>query len=72
VCDVLARVRRTKTEAKVSQRAAVTSVAVTGPGALIDAVNACRDDLMKTGSIVDLVVGVGDAVTVDVVLAPAG
>jgi len=72
VCDVLARVRRTKTEAKVSQRAAVTSVAVTGPSALIDAVNACRDDLMKTGSIVDLVVGVGDAVTVDVVLAPAG
>jgi valyl-tRNA synthetase len=65
-------VRRTKTEAKVSQRAAVTSVAVTGPSALIDAVNACRDDLMKTGSIVDLVVGVGDAVTVDVVLAPAG
>jgi valyl-tRNA synthetase len=71
VCEVLARVRRTKTEAKVSQRAAVTSVTVTGPESLVSAVNICRDDLMKTGSVGELVVSVGDAVTVDVVLAPA-
>ena len=72
VCEVLARIRRTKTEAKVSQRAAVASVSVTGSESLIAAVETCRDDLMKTGSVGELVASPGADLVVDVLLAPGG
>jgi len=72
VCEVLARIRRTKTEAKVSQRAAVTSVSVQGSPAVVAAVETCRDDLMKTGSVGELVTSPGEELVVDVLLAPGG
>ena len=54
ICDVLEAVRRAKSTAKVSQRAGVTRCVVTGPRALLDAVEAGRDDLAAAGAISDL------------------
>ena len=54
LCDVLEAVRRAKSTAKVSQRAEVTRCVVAGPRALLDAVEAGRDDLASAGGISDL------------------
>jgi len=54
ICDVLEAVRRAKSTAKVSQRAGVTRCVVAGPRALLDAVEAGRDDLASAGGIGDL------------------
>jgi valyl-tRNA synthetase len=51
VLEVLARVRRTKTEAKVSQRAEVARVVVTLPAALHESFRAGTADLLEAGSI---------------------
>ena len=51
VCSVLASVRRAKTEAKVSQRAEVSSLVVQGPDAAITAVTNAMTDLVFAGSI---------------------
>ena len=67
--EILTQVRRAKTEAKRSQRAAVASLVVTAPVALHAAIDAGRDDLVDAGSIRDLVVVEGDAVTTTVTLA---
>jgi valyl-tRNA synthetase len=69
VSDVLARVRRAKTEAKVSQRAAVTTLDVRGPAAWIAAVEACRDDLAEALTVTALTLGEADEVAIDVALA---
>jgi valyl-tRNA synthetase len=62
ICEVLAQVRRAKTEAKVSQRAAVERVEVRGPAAALAAVEVGRADLVDAGSIavVELVEGSGE------------
>ena len=67
--EVLTRVRRSKTEAKRSQRAVVESLVVTAPMALHAAVDAGRSDLMDAGSIRDLRVVEGTEVSTTVTLA---
>jgi valyl-tRNA synthetase len=62
VYEVLGRVRRAKTEAKVSQRAAVQRVSVTAPASAAAALEIGRDDLREAGSISELVVATGDQV----------
>ena len=51
VCEVLAQVRRAKTEAKVSQRAGVERLLVLAPQAQIGAIEAGRADIMDAGSV---------------------
>jgi valyl-tRNA synthetase len=71
VCEVMARVRRTKTEAKVSQRAGVTSITVEIDESGVPAVHAGTDDLKEAGSIADVsVVARSGGLAVTVVLAP--
>ena len=68
---VLGLVRKAKTEAKVSQRAAVASVTVTAPLAFLAALELGAPDLRNAGSIADLVVVAADGDPhVEVVLAP--
>jgi valyl-tRNA synthetase len=69
VSEVLARVRRAKTEAKVSQRAAVETLDVRGPEAWIAAIEACRDDLVEALTVMTLAVDEADQVAIDVALA---
>jgi valyl-tRNA synthetase len=69
VIEVLGAVRRTKTEAKVSQRADVARLALTVPAGLLPAVDAGRADLVEAGSIAALDVVTGDALTAAVELA---
>jgi valyl-tRNA synthetase len=71
VLDVLARVRRTKTEAKVSQRAEVASVVVTLPAALSESFRAGTADLLEAGSIRALEDVDGDQLVCTVELAVA-
>jgi valyl-tRNA synthetase len=66
---VLTQVRRAKTEAKRSQRAAVESLVVSAPSALHAAIEAGRDDLVDAGSIRNLQVVDGDTVTTVVTLS---
>ncbi|MFM7262175.1 MAG: class I tRNA ligase family protein, partial [Acidimicrobiales bacterium] len=70
-CGTIAAIRRTKTEAKVSQKAAVSSVTVTAPTAVISAVRDAWLDIAAAGS-VDAVEFVenGTELTVSVALAP--
>jgi valyl-tRNA synthetase len=54
VSDVLATVRRAKTEAKVSQRAAVATLALRGPADWLASIEAARDDLTEALSVTTL------------------
>ena len=67
---VLSEIRRTKTEAKVSQRAKVSSVVVTCDAVQADAVAKAHSDLVKAGSVAELSTVVGAALAVAVTLAP--
>ena len=72
VGEVLAQVRRAKTEAKVSQKNAVESAVVTAPSASLAAFEAARADLSEAGSVrawttIDATDG---PITVTVTLAP--
>ncbi len=67
--EVLTQVRRSKTEAKRSQRAAVDSLVITAPAALHAAIDAGRSDLVDAGSIRDLQLVEGDSVSTVVTLA---
>ena len=67
---VLSEIRRTKTEAKVSQRAKVSSVVVTCDASQAVAVAKAHSDLVKAGSVAELSTVTGSALTVAVTLAP--
>jgi valyl-tRNA synthetase len=67
--EVLGRVRRTKTEAKVSQRAEVAAVHLTVPDSETASIAAARADLLEAGSILSLDVVAGGALACDVELA---
>ena len=67
--DVLTRVRRSKTEAKRSQRAVVASLVITAPAALHAAIEAGRSDLVDAGSIRDIQVVEGPELSTTVTLA---
>ena len=53
ISEVLASVRRVKTEAKVSQRAAVATLDVRGPAEWVASIEAARDDLAEALSVDD-------------------
>ncbi len=69
VIDVMTHVRRAKTEAKVSQRATVATLTVTAPAALHPALELGRSDLLDAGSITQMTLADGDALSSDTVLA---
>ena len=74
VCEVLGQVRRTKTEAKVSQRAAIAVARVTAPQDVLDLLALGENDLIDAGSIISLTTQASEGPGIDVVieLAPAG
>ena len=72
VSEVLGRVRRTKTEAKVSQRAAVERCVVRGPRSFLDALALGEPDLRDAGSIAVLDKFEADEISVVVELAAEG
>lgn len=51
VCEVMARVRRAKTEAQTSQKTPVTRLVVSGPAAILEAVRIGQVDLTEAGTI---------------------
>jgi valyl-tRNA synthetase len=67
---VLAEIRRAKTEAKVSQRAKVSTVVVTCDATLASSIEEARSDLVRAGSVADFSVVDGNALAVSVTLAP--
>ncbi|HEY3485203.1 MAG TPA: class I tRNA ligase family protein, partial [Ilumatobacteraceae bacterium] len=69
VSEVLARVRRAKTEAKQSQRAAVASLRVLAPADTHEALERGRADLLEAGSIESLTVEAGETLECAVELA---
>ena len=69
VSEVLARVRRSKTEAKRSQRSPVARLAVRAPEAARAAIEAARADLVDALTVTELVVEHGDELAVEVTLA---
>jgi valyl-tRNA synthetase len=69
--EVLARVRRTKTEAKVSQRAEVARLTVTLPAELHGSLRAATADLLEAGSIATIEVVDGEQLDCSVELAIA-
>ena len=71
VCGVLALIRRSKTEAKVSQRAEVESLVVSGPADAIAAVDSSIGDLVLAGTVRSHSISAGgDEITASVTLAP--
>ena len=70
VCGVLALVRRAKTEAKVSQRAAVERVVVHAPHDALAAVRAALPDVRDAGSVAEFDFVAAEQLSCDVTLAP--
>ncbi|MGA1629126.1 MAG: hypothetical protein ACO39P_02350, partial [Ilumatobacteraceae bacterium] len=70
VCNVLAEIRRTKTEAKVSQRAEVSLVVVKTDPARAEIIAQATVDLVNAGNVTDLRVVDGNELSVGVTLAP--
>ena len=68
---VLSEIRRTKTEAKVSQRAKVSSVVVSCDASRRAAVDESKADLVKAGSVADFSILEAAELSVSVTLAPA-
>jgi valyl-tRNA synthetase len=71
VSELLAAVRRAKTEAKLSQRAAVEELIVEGPADALAAIEACRADLAEAGGITTFTLSEGPALSTTVRLAPS-
>ncbi|MEL0076082.1 MAG: hypothetical protein VW708_08100, partial [Ilumatobacter sp.] len=69
VLEVLARVRRAKTEAKVGQRAAVDLLSVSLPEEVASSFDAGRADLADAGSISEIETAAGATLEVSVRLA---
>ena len=69
--EVLAAIRKAKSEAKVSMRAPVTQVVVTDQAAQLDALRPAADDVRDAGTVASLSLVEGAAFDVAVELAPA-
>ena len=67
--EVLGAIRREKTAHKRSMRARVALLTVTGTPETLAAVEAARGDIVDAGGVDELVVSVGDALSVQVVLS---
>ncbi|MEI8238402.1 MAG: valine--tRNA ligase [Actinomycetota bacterium] len=72
VGEVLAAVRRAKTEAKITQKAAVSLVAVTASADAVAAIQSAAGDLCDAGSVQELRCEVGEPFSCAVTLAPVG
>ena len=70
VSEVLAAIRRAKTEAKASQKAAVSLAVVEGPAEVLALVKAAQADLGDAGSVVEFRWVEADALSCAVSLAP--
>ena len=70
VAAVLEAIRRAKSTAKVSQRAAVARVAIAAPLGVIRAIAAASGDLAAAGSVAAFSYQEGEELTVEVELAP--
>jgi valyl-tRNA synthetase len=70
VSEVLAQVRRAKTEAKTNQRAAVAELRIVAPTTLHPGLQAASADLSAAGTIASITLVAGDALATDVTLAP--
>jgi valyl-tRNA synthetase len=68
--EVLGHVRRTKSEAKVSQRAPVARAVVRATAAQLDAVRAAASDLRDAGSIDELVLEAAEELAVEAHVRP--
>ena len=69
VCEVLAAIRRCKTEAKASQKAGVSLLVVHAPTELHAAIASAETDLRDAGSIAELRYEHADVLACDIVLA---
>ena len=69
VCEVLEAIRREKSTAKVSQRAAVARLLVSAPEEFAEALRASSADLIAAGNIEEFVVTDGNELTIKVTLA---
>jgi len=67
--QVLSLVRRAKTEAKVSQKAAVETLVVTASDSEVAALSAAQDDLANAGSIAQFTFKVGSPLACEIELA---
>jgi valyl-tRNA synthetase len=70
VGEVLAAIRRTKTEAKVSQKAIVSQLVVSAPAATQALVKAAESDLRDAGSIAEVQYAAAETLSCTVELAP--
>jgi valyl-tRNA synthetase len=70
ISEVLAQVRRAKTEAKTNQRAAVAELVISAPAAAQAALAAGTPDLREAGNITTITVQDGASLTTTVTLAP--
>jgi valyl-tRNA synthetase len=68
VCDVLEAIRREKSTAKVSQRAGVARLVVSGPEEFAGAIRASGADLIAAGNVQELVVVDANELLVEVSL----
>ena len=71
VSEVLAAVRRAKTEAKLSQRATVEHLTVDGPPAALEAIEAARTDLAEAGGIAEFALSAADTLQAVVKVTPS-
>jgi valyl-tRNA synthetase len=71
VCEVLAAIRRAKTEAKASQKAEVSLAVIGAPADMQAAIALAEADLRDAGSILDLRYDTADAISCAVTLVPA-
>ncbi len=71
VSEVLAAVRRAKTESKLSQRATVDEMVVEAPPAALAAVEATRSDLSEAGGIAEFTLRDGATLRTEVRLTPS-
>jgi valyl-tRNA synthetase len=71
VSEVLGAIRRAKTEAKLSQRAAVEELIIDGPAHALEAIEACRADLAEAGGVGQFTMAPGDALLIAVRLTPS-
>jgi len=70
--ELLAAIRRAKSEAKVGPRSPVERVTVSGPPAQVNALGLVEDDLRAAQNVAELVLkvaGDGEAASVEVILA---
>ncbi len=70
VSEVLAVIRRSKTEAKLSQKAIVSLAAVSGPADVLAQVRSAEGDLRDVGSVREMQFTEGTELTTSVTLAP--